>query len=320
METSPKLTAIICTRNRASFLEKCLASLLCQTASAVDYEILVVDNGSTDNTADILSKFVDNSHVRSLYEPVAGLSRARNAGWKNARGALVGYIDDDATVDKNWVQSVLWVVDNIDPIPDWIGGPIYLDWESTSPEWINEELRVPLGYLYWGDKPRQLTSSERLGGGNSIYLKSRLVQLDGFDERLGRGASGLLSGEETQLQRRLEAADGTLFYHPGISINHFVSKERTVPAWFYRRYFWGGVSDVIMSKTFSSAGTDDVKQSASNRVIQGRNRLARLYGSCLAAVGVGSQGTVILGRIYFCYVLGFFYGFIRWKYFEKNQL
>lgn len=313
MKTFPRLTAIICTRNRAAFLEKCLVSLLDQTASSADYEILVVDNGSTDNTSDILDKFVDNSHVRRLYEPVAGLSRARNTGWKNARGVLVGYIDDDATVDQGWVQSVSWVADNIEPTPDWIGGPIYLDWETTSPVWIDEELRVPLGYLHWGDIPRTLSSNERFGGGNSVYLKSRLAQLDGFDERLGRGANGLLSGEETQLQKRLEEAGGYLFYHPGISIKHFVAKERTMPRWFYRRYFWGGVSDAYMSKTFQSAGTLGKNQSASSRVSQGENRLMRLVSSSLAALGIGSQQKVVHGRIYLCYVFGVFYGIFRWR-------
>lgn len=314
MNSCPRLTAVICTRNRAAFLEKCLFSLCNQQAGEDDYEILVVDNGSTDNTAEILGKYVDESRIRTVYEPIPGLSRARNTGWRQARAELVGYIDDDATVDSTWVQSVLWVADNIEPTPDWIGGPIFLDWETERPEWINDELRVPLGYVFWGDKPRRLTGSERFGGGNSVFLKSRLLQLGGFDERLGRGATGLLSGEETQLQRRLETAGGYLFYHPGISIQHFVSRERTGPRWFYRRYFWGGVSDVIMAKTFSSLEQSELRSEASARVSQGENKAVRFTRSGLAALGLGSPASVVHGRIYLSYVFGFLYGVIRWKF------
>lgn len=315
----PRLTAVICTRNRAHFLEKCLRSLLDQTVSSVEYEILIVDNGSTDHTSEMLKKYTDNGHVRSVYEPVAGLSQARNTGWQNSRGDLVGYIDDDATVDRNWVESVIWVVDNIVPTPEWIGGPIYLDWESTRPAWLQGELQVPLGFLYWGDQPRKLSERERLGGGNSVYLKSKLADLGGFDVRLGRGASGLLSGEETQLQKRLENAGGSLFYHPGMSINHFVGRERVRPMWFYRRYFWGGVSDVIMARTFSSASAAVVSQDGSNRVIERKSRLARVFAGCLAAIGIGSDDKVVIGRIYLCYALGLFYGHIYWQCSVKNK-
>ena len=141
----PIIAAVICTRDKAHFLDKCIKNLLEQSLDREKYEILVVDNGSTDTTGDIIKSFADEAVIRSVYEPVVGLSRARNTGWKNAKGQYVGYIDDDAIAGEKWLESALWCFENLCPIPDWVGGPINLEWETTSPDWINEELSVPLG-------------------------------------------------------------------------------------------------------------------------------------------------------------------------------
>lgn len=309
-----KVTAIICTRDRAHFLEKCIQSLLTQTVSAECYEILIVDNGSSDNTPEIISKYSGESNVRAVFEPVAGLSRARNTGWRNARGETVGYIDDDATVDPLWVASVLEVIAQVSPQPDWIGGPIHLDWERPGPEWIDAELQVPLGFVDWGNAPRRLTTSERLGGGNSLYRKERLAELGGFDERLGRDATSLLSGEETQLQKRIEGSGGHLYYHPGIKIYHFVGVERTCPQWFYRRYYWGGVSDYYMARTLHETGVSpapDAQAVASNSISV---QALRLLHNMLLASGISWNRTrTVHARIYLSYVFGRLSGAFRWQ-------
>lgn len=316
----PLVTAVICTRNRADFLEKCIISLQQQTAQDEDYEILVVDNGSTDDTADVVQRFLSSSMVRYLYEPVAGLSRARNTGWKNAKGLYVGYIDDDAVVSESWIASVLWVFTTISPRPNWVGGPIGLEWEEPRPGWIDEELSVPLGYLNWGTEPRRLTTQERLGGGNSIYPREGLEAIGGFDERLGRGKNGLLSGEETQLQKRVEARGGFLYYHPGITIHHWVGRERLQPTWFYRRYFWGGVSDFVMNKTLmaETGPREEINPGSPSAIEKGRWK--RLLSNLGHSMGIfSSKSQVIHGRIYLAYVLGHLLGMYRWFLWTKND-
>jgi len=309
-----KITAVICTRDRAHFLEKCILSLLNQTASPESYEILVVDNGSSDNTPEIIEKFRTEVNVRSVFEPVAGLSRARNTGWMNARGGTVGYIDDDATVDRLWVESVIEVLEQVIPQPDWIGGPIHLDWQVPGPDWINEELKVPLGYVDWGDIPRRLSRSERLGGGNSLYRKERLQELGGFDERLGRDATSLLSGEETQLQKRIEASGGYLLYHPGIKIYHFVGKERMKPQWFYRRYYWGGVSDYYMSRTLSETDDQDENMVEDQGDDTAYAQVVRVIKNVLFSSGLfPDRGRTVHARIYLAYVFGRLSGVFRWN-------
>ncbi len=202
----------------------------------------------------------------------------------------------------------------ISPLPGWVGGPIQLKWETARPRWLDDNLAVPLGYLYWGDIPRQLAKQERLGGGNSIFPLALLKELNGFDERLGRGASGLLSGEETQLQHRVESTGGTLYYHPGICIHHFVSRERTEPIWFYKRYFWGGVTDYVISRTLHGSPWRTCGDEAENVVTGRGHQIMRLAKNTAGALGLGfSSCRTIHARIYMAYVLGRLYGVFYWK-------
>jgi len=309
----PLVTAVICTRNRAEFLKKCLISLQRQTAPAEEYEILVVDNASSDSTVDAVQNFMGHGNVRYIYEPIIGLSRARNTGWKNAAGQYVGYIDDDAVAEDTWVASAVEVFTTVSPVPDWAGGPIELAWEKACPDWINEELMVPLGYVNWGKGARPLTVLERLGGGNSIYPKETLEAVGGFDERLGREKNSLLSGEETQLQKRIEAKGGLLYYYPGIAVRHWVGKERIQAKWFYRRYYWGGVSDYIMDRTLTEDEKRRNKHSAADNQAQS-SLPVRVIRNLFLATGVTcSAKKTIHSRIYLSYIVGWLTGTVRWR-------
>lgn len=309
MTREPKITGVICTHNREGFLERCILSLCDQTLDQSLYEILVVDNGSTDRTKEICAGFADVPYFRYEYEPVLGLSSARNNGWKNARGQYVGYLDDDATAERTWFEKALWSFENIKPVPEWVGGPIDLEWEVASPDWINDELRVTLGWVDWGAAERILTGpGERLGGGNSFYLKSVLEHMQGFDTRLGRKKTLLLSGEETQFQHRLKSMGGQLFYHPGIKIHHFVSKERTRPDFFYKRYYWGGVTDYIMSRTLKNISYEHIDQEQ----VKG-STAQRLLSNGLKSLGLFvSESQKIQSRIYLAYVFGWLGAFMKY--------
>lgn len=305
------ISAVVCTHNRASLLEKCIQGLLGQTLSRDQYEIIVVDNGSTDSTAEVLARYDGIPGFRTLYEPVAGLSRARNLGWKNALAPYIGYIDDDAVADPKWLESALCAFQNVRPEPGWVGGPVELEWETEQPGWMTQELRIPLGGIDWGDEARWLLPTELLIGANSCFSRACLKKYGGFDERLGRQGSNLLSGEETKLKQQIEGDGGALYYHPGVRVRHFVPKERTWPAWFYRRYYWGGVSDFVMQRTLDGAQPppgDHVGDQESH------GRVGRLANSLLKATGLFcSRSEAIHARIYLCYVIGYLSGFFRWK-------
>jgi len=315
MFQQPKITGVICTHNRDRFLGRCIRSLYNQTLDQDLYEILVVDNGSSDQTKEICDTFLDRKNFKYIYEPVLGLSHARNTGWKNARGQYVGYLDDDATAADTWLEKALWCFETISPVPEWVGGPIELEWEVEAPGWILDEYRTTLGWVDWGKRDRFLTGAdERLGGGNSFYLRSILETMQGFDTRLGRKKKLLLSGEETQFQHRLKSLGGTLFYHPDILIFHFVAKERTEPAFFYRRYYWGGITDYLISKTLHDVSFDAIDQAQ-----ESSSWAIRLPVNFFKSLGLFvSKGEKIQSRIYLSYVYGWLAAFVKYGLRNKD--
>ena len=122
---SVRVSVIVCTVNRPELLRKAIRSLVDQTLDATHYEILVVDNGSANGTRRV--PFEEFDTVRNLHhisESVQGLSRARNAGWRSAAGEYVAYLDDDATADARWIETLLHRFER--GPADGIGGPIDL--------------------------------------------------------------------------------------------------------------------------------------------------------------------------------------------------
>lgn len=293
------VTAVICTHNRESYLDRCIRSVLDQKVTGGTFELLVVNNASTDGTPAVCARFAGEKNFRVVNEPVAGLSRARNRGWQEAAGRYVGYLDDDAVAVDGWLQGVLDAFGGDDPSPEWVGGPIDLDWEAEPPGWIDAELRVSLGEIGLGDAPRYLEPGERLGGGNSFYRREVLEKTGGFDENLGRRKGALLSAEETALQHRIQSGGGRLYYHPAIRILHHVPQERMKPSYFYRRYYWGGRSDRTMARNLEGLSYRplELEKSSGSRVI-------RLAGNLFRAAGFAGRTERIRSRVYLAYVLG----------------
>jgi glycosyltransferase involved in cell wall biosynthesis len=306
---TPLITAIICTRNRVEMLELALRSLLHQTRSRADYEIIVVDNGSTDKTGE-LCEGLTGHFVRYIFEPEPGLSKARNTGWRQSRSRYIAYLDDDAIADECWIDALICAYESQRPVPAAVGGPVRLKWEAPEPEWMNPSLRFPLGFLDWGSRPKRLMPSEFLIGANCSYRREFLEEFDGFDEHLGRKKDCLLSGEETLIQRKIEQAGEYLFYAPTASVQHFVPISRTQPRWFYKRFFWGGVSDVLLSRS-AHATSPSVKHGPVAGPQTG-GVLLRLICNSAAAMGfAATRGRRIQARIYMAYVLGWLWAKLR---------
>lgn len=298
---APDLTVVICTHNRAAYLPACLDSLLRQDLPRERYEIIVVDNASTDNTAEICRAY-ENRGVRRIFDSVPGLSRARNTGWRAARGELIAFLDDDAIACEGWLSAAWTAYRSLQPAPGGLGGPVRLQWDTPEPAWMNAPLRQPLGELDWGSAPRKLLPTEWVNGGNSFYSRKCLEQFGGFDERLGRKGTCLLSGEETMLNKQIEQAGGYLFYVPAAAIQHRVTPERTRPAWFYRRYFWGGVSDALVRRTAPADGVPVAAEPVAGPAT--RSPLVRVILNLFAALGLARAPDRIRARIYMAHVLG----------------
>lgn len=315
---SPLISVVVCTHNRMQYLKGCIDSLLQQSLGKEFYEIIVVDNGSTDDTRQFCAQVEENANFRYMYEPILGLSQARNSGWKSARGIYIAYIDDDAEAGYLWLEKIKESFLNAVPEPDCVGGSVTLVWEQSRPGWLTESYFSALGWVDWGNEARYLNpEKEWCVGCNSSYKRATLEDLGGFDTRLGRKKNFLLSGEEMQLHHRIHASGGKFYYHPEARVCHHVAKFRISPSYFYKRYYWGGVTDYIMTKTLENVPMT----SACNEEKKGR--LRRLATNILHGAGLSStKNKTVQSRIYMSYVAGWLLASVKfgWRKMDLEKI
>jgi glycosyltransferase involved in cell wall biosynthesis len=243
---TPLISVIICTHNRAAYLEQSITSVLVQSADA-DLELIVVDNCSTDATASVVERVAASAPVQYVHEPALGLSRARNTGRRLARGRYIAYLDDDAIAMPGWVRAIPRAFAVTSGVAV-VGGRVDPVWEATRPGWLSDDLAMGLAIVNWSDEPRLLRDINRewLVGANIAFDAGLLDELGGFDGALGRSGRRLLSGEEIVLQHRAVARGYACVYYPQMYAHHVISASRMHKGWFRRRYFWQGVSDAVM--------------------------------------------------------------------------
>jgi glycosyltransferase involved in cell wall biosynthesis len=248
MTMSTLISAIICTHNRAAYLAKAIQSLVDQNISSEKYDIIIVDNCSTDSTKSVVEQFVSRVNIRYLYEPNLGLSYARNTGWRNATGAYVAYLDDDAIACPSWLHKILEVFETVTPRPGCVGGKTDPLWEAPRPVWLSDELVTSLTVIDWFDTPQVVLDLAQtwLVGVNMAFPVEVLEHVGGFIVGLDRAGKRLLSSGDVFLQKQIMKAGYSCFYHPEMVVSHHIGRSRLEKRWFIRRYYWQGVSDAIM--------------------------------------------------------------------------
>ena len=232
-------TVAIPTRNRRGRLIPLLERLIPQAAD-VGADILVVDNGSSDGTVEAV-RALAGDRVRCIVEPGAGATRARNAGARAARGEVAAFIDDDALPRPGWLAALLG------PFSDGrvgcVGGRVRLRFEGAGPAWINDALAAYLAAYDLGDEPVDLATRPRHEaprGLNMAVRRRALLEVGGFDVRLGPRGSRPSVGEESELCLRLLGRGYGVRYDPRAEVEHLVDPARLDAAWFLRRAFWTG--------------------------------------------------------------------------------
>jgi len=246
-----QISAVICTYNRSVYLKRTVASLISQDLDKRKYEIIVVDNNSTDDTLRVVESYKNEAdNLRYIHEPTQGLSVARNRGALEAKGEYIAYIDDDAIAGSSWLSRLLFYFQNLDPAPYCIGGKVYLDWEGEPPVWFPSQFLSLYTYLDHGENVIQLNRSETclyLQGANMAFRRDILMQGNkGFLTHIGRMGSSLLSGEETEMINRLLASDFPVYYAPDIPVNHLVLPERRTRRYLIKRLIADGFTQSIM--------------------------------------------------------------------------
>ena len=275
-----EISAVICTHNRAQYLRKALASLCTQTLEKDRYEILVVDNASTDETATVVQhEYAEAANLRYLFEPELGLSVARNAGARLAKAPYIAYLDDDAIADSQWLENSLSVFHLPGLNVGIIGGPIRPIWESPRPTWLPDHLLPSLTILDPQRPAGVIDDTQRIYGANLLVSRRAFDAAGGFNANLGRKGSSLMSSEETALRSLIVAAGFVAYFDPAVIVHHHVPSQRLQRGWFYRRAYWQGRSQAVVFSA-GSPGTVQRLLKAGQTV----NSLLRLAISILLGV------------------------------------
>jgi glycosyltransferase involved in cell wall biosynthesis len=246
-----EISAIIATRNRAAYLQQALQSLVDQSLDLRRFEVLVIDNGSQDETKQIVAGYSAFPNLRYLQEPVPGVSRARNLGWMAAHGTYVAFLDDDAVACRDWLALYLEAFETFGPRIGSIGGRVELLWEAPKPAWLMDEKLGILSVYHYSDRPVWLRSEQWLSICNLAYPRRVLQETGGLREDLGRRGDLLTTSAEFDLKQKLDARSLPSVYHPDILVWHQISPARLTKTWFRRHAFWHGVSEARMAFPFS---------------------------------------------------------------------
>ena len=244
-----RISAVVCTRDRSAYLAKCLAALAGQTLPAQFSEIIVVDNGSSDDTPALAASFCErNRNFRYLREDKPGLALARNRGVALSSTGLLAFTDDDAEPEPSWLERLLARFREQREEVGILGGDVVPIFEAERPTWLTDDLLRPLSAgLKWSTEARVLREGEWLVEVNAAYRKEILLRIGGFPEHLGRVGELLLSGEGG-VDRLIRRAGFQLFYDPAILVRHHIPAMRLTRSWFRRRSFWQGVSLNLLNR------------------------------------------------------------------------
>ncbi len=244
----PRISAIICTYNRAAFVAKALKSLGRQTLAQEDFEVIVVDGPSSDSTRRVVDEMLpEHPNVRYEIESRIGLSVARNRGAEVASSPYLAYLDDDAQAEPRWLESVLTAFETCTPMPDCVGGPVLLDWGGDPPAWPPRRYWRLFSPLDFGDTGHFLRDDEYLVGANFAMRKAALAEVGGFDPRLGSRGRKIIGGDESGVLRELRNLGRPIYYEPKARVQHFVQPERLDMRWLRKRVFGEGASQPLLS-------------------------------------------------------------------------
>jgi len=239
---SPFITVALCTHNHADRLARTLGDLEHVTPPSRPWEFLLIDNGCTDGTVQLLAErgvTPPGATVRIVREEKLGLSNARNRALAEARGEYLLFMDDDETPDPNWLIAYEQAM--LTHQPDALGGRIEVMFEDGErPSWLQDELLGFLGKLDNGE-PQWLTTEEHaIFGGNFAFRLGVFDTIGNFDARLGRMGTINTGGEDTEIYRRLIAHGCRVRWVPEAIIHHRIQTPKLRRKYFLDLHFRQG--------------------------------------------------------------------------------
>ena len=234
-DNNTSLSIIVCTFNRADLLNEALNSLVLQTADKNLFEVIIVDNNSTDTTRIVAKDYaLKHSNFRYVFEEKQGLSHARNRGYQESTSDWISYLDDDAKASKNYVERMLHVIKNYNF--DCFGG-VYLPWyKYGKPKWYKDRY----GSNGFKLKRTGILLNDYASGGIIVFKRSVLEDFNGFSVSIGMSGGKIAYGEETKLQVKMRKKGYIIGFDPKLRIQHLVDHNKLKPSWYILSSFAKG--------------------------------------------------------------------------------
>lgn len=231
----PDATIVVCTYNRADSLRETLCALRSLEAPpGLRWQVIVVDNNSTDHTAQTVRELSRHwPQLEYVFEPAQGLSHARNRGIAVARGEFILFTDDDVLPQRDWLERTLDGLHRLQA--DACGGYIAPIWERRPPAWLTERFHGFLAVRMDREDDGLLRSGDPTPfGANMAFRKSVFDQVGLFDTSRGRIGKVLASGEDGEMFERLRAAGLRLAFLGSARVQHKVEAFRCTKAYLRR--------------------------------------------------------------------------------------
>jgi glycosyltransferase involved in cell wall biosynthesis len=231
------LSIIICSYNRASYISDALDSLYMQSSGMNAFEVIIVDNNSTDNTAEVYTQWRSthpNGAFTYLTESQQGASFARNTGAAKANGTWLCFMDDDAVATPNYVENIL---KHIETKPEAVGfgGRIIPKYVPAEPKWMSYYVSSLVGNFDYAPIACAFEPGKYPLESNMIVKKDIYDSIGGFNTQLP-GVVGTLriGGEGKELFYKILSLGHTIYYDPAICVHHVVEIKKLTSEYMYR--------------------------------------------------------------------------------------
>lgn len=223
-----EVSVIVCTYNRDKYLSKTLDHLKNQSLSKSRYEMVIVNNNSSDGTHILCEKFIKDSpelNVKYVNETNQGHSYSRNRGIKEAAGSILTFIDDDAFVDQDFTKNIHHFFEKHKDAAA-LGGKIVPVYEGKEPTWMSEYLLPLVAALDMGDKIIPFKGRKFPIGANMSFRRFVFDKYGLFNVNLGRKGAGLEGGDEKEVFLRLKKQHEPIYYVPQVLVHHIIPDKR----------------------------------------------------------------------------------------------
>ena len=261
------ISVVISTYNRCAMLPAAIESILQQNAPEVIYEVIIVDNNSTDDTRRVVESFIRQGHqnVRYVFEAKQGPSHGRNAGIANARGRIVAFTDDDVRPATDWLSNIKRAFDS-NPDVECVGGKILPRWPTDPPAWLTSDHWGPLAIADYGNSIIFSAPNTPI-----CWSTSNISFRSAVFDRIGGFSGAFMRCQDRELMCRFMRDGGRMMYVPDVVVTADVIAERLTKAYHRTWHMTTGKYHALM-RLYERMGPD-------GRILAEPLETVRLFGA-----------------------------------------